>query len=245
VLPMTSCSAMLRLGQRRNPKLEVRPGTEVTGFDGVGSRITAVRTKSGVIKTENAVIACGVWSPAVGKLAGIPALPIVPRAGNLAITAHHATPILRQLLEVSYIRFAHGAAKVDPWKTDEDKGGHAVNMQPQSAGGCLIGSTRQFRGFDTTLNRELLHRSLLRAQRYAPGLADLPIVRTWVGLRPYSVDKHPFVGPWPQTKGLWICSGHEGLGISLSMVSGHLIAAQMAGLPCAVDPTSWLPGRLL
>lgn len=245
VLPMTSCSAMLRLGQRHNARLETRPGTEVIGFDGIGSRITAVRTKHGTIATGNVVIACGVWSPAVAKLAGIAALPIVPRAGNLAITAHHATPIQKQLLEVSYIRFAHGAAKVDPWKTDEDKGGHAVNMQPQSAGGCLIGSTRQFRGFDTTLNRELLHRSLLRAQRYAPGLADLPIVRTWVGLRPYSVDKHPFVGPWPETEGLWICSGHEGLGISLSMISGHLIAAQMTKTQCEVDPTSWLPRRIL
>lgn len=243
VLPMTACGAMLRLGQRHNARLEVRPFTNVKGFDVEGGRIRAVRTENGSIAAGHVVIACGVWTPAVAKLAGLPDLPIVPRAGNLAITAHHASPIRTQLLEVSYIRFAHGAAKVDPTKTNEDQGGHAVNMQPQSAGGCLIGSTRQFRGFDTTLNRELLHRSLLRAMRYAPSLAGLPIVRTWVGLRPYSIDKHPFVGPWPGTEGLWICSGHEGLGISLSMVSGELLAQQLTGTKCSVDPTPYLPGR--
>jgi glycine/D-amino acid oxidase-like deaminating enzyme len=243
VLPMTACSAMLRLGQRRNPRLESRPFTEVAGIERAGGRVTAVLTRQGRIACGAAVIACGVWTPQVARLAGLSGLPIVPRAGNLAITAHHVTPVRTQLLEVSYIRFAHGAAKVDPTKTDEDPGGHAVNMQPQSCGGCLIGSTRQFRGFDTTLNRELLHRSLLRAQRYAPALKDAPIVRTWVGLRPYSLDKHPLIGPWPGLDGLWIASGHEGLGISLSMVTGHLLAAQFAGKPCVIDHTPYLPER--
>lgn len=243
VLPMTACSSMLRLAKRYNDKLAIRPGTSVTGFDYGGGKVTAVRTTDGAIATGNAVIACGVWTPAVGKLAGLPELPIVPRAGNLAITAHHASPIRTQLLEVSYIRFAHGTAQADPQKTNVDKGGHAVNMQPQSLGGCLIGSTRQFRGMDTTLNRDLLHRSLQRAARYAPSLKDLPIVRTWVGLRPYSIDKHPLIGPWPGTAGLWIASGHEGLGISLSMITGELLAQQMTGQTCSVDPTPYLPGR--
>ena len=243
VLPMTACSAMLRLGQRHNARLQARPGTTVTGFDYHGGKVTAVKTTNGTIATGNAVIACGVWTPAVAKLAGLPDLPIVPRAGNLAITAHHATPIRTQLLEVSYIRFAHGTAQADPRKTNADTGGHAVNMQPQSLGGCLIGSTRQFRGMDTTINRELLHRSLQRAIRYAPSLADLPIVRTWVGLRPYSIDKHPLIGPWPGTQGLWIASGHEGLGISLSMITGELLTQQMTGQQCSVDPTPYLPGR--
>lgn len=244
VLPMLACGAMLRVAQRSNRNVQVRPFTEVTGMLRRGDTLYGVRTKDGELHAANVVVASGVWSPELSELAGEQRVPIFPRAGNLAITGHHATPIRTQLLEISYIRFAHGAVKVDPTRTD-DAGGHAVNMQPQSNGGCLIGSTRQFRGMDRTLNRELLRRSLLRAQRYAPGLADAPIVRTWVGLRPYSLDKHPLIGPWPRLRGLWYATGHEGLGISLAPITGRLLAQQLAGVKTTIDATPYLPARFL
>jgi glycine/D-amino acid oxidase-like deaminating enzyme len=244
VLPMTGCSAMLREARTAGARLDVRPGTAVVGIERAGDRVSAVRTGVGAIATGAVVIACGVWTPAVAALAGLPPLPIHPRAGNLAITAHHATPVRTQLLEISYLRFAHGAAQADPTRVGEDAGGHAMNMQPQSLGGCLIGSTRQFRGMDRTIERALLHRSLLRAARYAPALRALPIVRTWVGLRPYSLDRHPLIGPWPPLRGLWIAAGHEGLGISLAPMTGRLLAQQIVGEPCAVDPRPYLPARV-
>jgi glycine/D-amino acid oxidase-like deaminating enzyme len=244
VLPMLACGAMLKVAQRHNPNVQVRPFTEVTGMLRRGDTLYGVRTKDGELHAANVVVASGVWSPELSELAGQQRVPIFPRAGNLAITGHHATPIRTQLLEISYIRFAHGTVKVDPTRTD-DAGGHAVNMQPQTNGGCLIGSTRQFRGMDRTLNKELLRRSLLRAQRYAPGLADAPIVRTWVGLRPYSLDKHPLIGPWPALRGLWYATGHEGLGISLAPITGRLLAQQLAGMPTSIDATPYLPARFL
>ena len=244
VLPMLACSAMLREAQRQNDHVQVRPDTAVTGMLRDGDRITGVRTAAGDIHAPIVVNAAGVWSPELAEMAGQPRLPIFPRAGNLAITGHHVSPIRTQLLEISYIRFAHGTAKVDPTRTD-DVGGHAVNMQPQTNGGCLIGSTRQFRGMDRTLNKALLHRSLARAQRYCPGLAAAPIVRTWVGLRPYSIDKHPLIGPWPALRGLWLATGHEGLGISLAPITGRLLAQQIAGLPTDIDHSPYLPARFL
>ena len=96
---------------------------------------------------------------------------------------------------------------------------------------------------DRTLNRELLRRSLLRAQRYAPGLAGAPILRTWVGLRPYAIDKHPLIGPWPHLRGVWFAAGHEGLGITLAPVTGLLLAQQIAGQPCTIDHLPYLPAR--
>ncbi|HEU4420277.1 MAG TPA: FAD-dependent oxidoreductase [Planctomycetota bacterium] len=243
VLPMSACSAMLREARSANSSLVVRSHCAVLGFEREGDRITAVRTANGPIGTRTVVNATGVWAPELAEMLGQPRLPIYPRAGNLAITGHHVSPIRTQLLEVSYLRFAHGAAKVDPTRTEGDPGGHAVNMQPQTNGSCLIGSTRQFRGMDRTLNRELLHRSLARAQRYAPGLRHAPIVRTWVGLRPYSIDKHPLIGPWPHVQGLWIAAGHEGLGISLAPITGRLLAQQIAGQPCDIDHRPYLPSR--
>ncbi|MBL8750747.1 MAG: FAD-binding oxidoreductase [Planctomycetes bacterium] len=242
VLPMLAAGVMLREAKERNPNVVVRPECAVTGFVRDGDRVAAVETAAGRIVTPAVVIAGGVWTPELARMLGQDGIPIWPRAGNLAITGHHASPIRTQLLEVSYLRFAHGKATVDPTRTD-DPGGHAVNMQPQTNGGCLIGSTRQFRGMDRTLNRELLHRSLLRAQRYAPALAAAPIVRTWVGLRPYAIDKHPLIGPWPHVRGLWLAAGHEGLGITLAPITGRLLAQQIAGMPCDVDHRPYLPAR--
>lgn len=245
VLPMAGCGAMLRAARRDNPRVEVRPGTAVHAIGRAGDRVTGVHTADGVIATGNVVIACGVWSPAVAALAGVEGLPIVPRAGNLAVTGHHCTPVRSQLLEIAYLRVAHGAAQADPARPGEDPGLHAVNLQPQSLGSCLIGSTRQFRGMDRTLDRGLLRRSLERAARYVPGLARLPIVRTWAGLRPYPLDGSPWIGPWPTRPGLWIATGHEGLGITLAPITGELLARQMAGAPCPVDPAPYLPGARL
>ncbi|MBL9076898.1 MAG: FAD-binding oxidoreductase [Planctomycetes bacterium] len=242
VLPMPACAVMLQEARACCPGLDVRPGCAVVGVDRDGDRIAAVRTEHGAIATRTLVNATGVWAPALAELCGAPRLPIFPRAGNLAVTAHWTTPVRTQLLEVSYLRFAHGAAAVDPTRTD-DPGGHAVNVQPQSNGSCLIGSTRQFRGMDRTLNPQLLRRSLQRAIRYAPGLAAAPIVRTWVGLRPYAIDKHPLIGPWPPVRGLWIAAGHEGLGITLGPITGRLLAQQVVGVPCDVDPQPYLPAR--
>lgn len=244
VLPMLAAGAMLRQAQRHNPNVVVRPACAVTAIRRAGGRVLGVDTAHGPIDAPHVVNATGVWAPDLAELAGQPRLPIFPRAGNLAITGHHVTPVRTQLLEISYIRFAHGTAKVDPTRTD-DPGGHAVNMQPQTNGGCLIGSTRQFRGMDRTLNKELLHRSLLRAQRYAPGLAAAPIVRTWVGLRPYAIDKHPLIGPWPGLAGLWVAAGHEGLGITLAPITGLLLAQQLTGAATTIDPTPYLPARFL
>ena len=242
VLPMLGCAAMLREAARHHANFEVRQHCAVTGFTVGGDRIAAVHTATDSIAARDVVIAGGVWTPEIARKLGIERVPIFPRAGNLAITGHHTTPVRTQLLEVSYLRFAHGKAQVDPTRTD-DPGGHAVNMQPQTNGGCLIGSTRQFRGMDRTLNKELLRRSLLRAQRYAPALAQTPVLRTWVGLRPYSIDKHPLIGPWPHVRGLWIAAGHEGLGITLAPITGRLIAQQLAGVPCDIDHTPYLPAR--
>ncbi len=244
VLPMLACGAMLRVAQRHNANVQIRSHCAVVGFERAGDRLTGVRTDRGVVHCADVVVATGVWAPELAELAGVPRLPIYPRAGNLAITGHHNSPVRTQLLEISYLRFAHGAAKVDPTRTD-DPGGHAVNVQPQSNGGCLIGSTRQFRGMDKTLNRALLHRSLLRAQRYVPDLAQAPILRTWVGLRPYSLDKHPLIGPWPTLRGLWLAAGHEGLGITLSPITGRLLAQQLLGQPTDIDHTPYLPARFL
>jgi glycine cleavage system aminomethyltransferase T/glycine/D-amino acid oxidase-like deaminating enzyme len=57
--------------------LTVVPTVEVTGLDVEGGRIRRVRTDGGDIEAETVVIACGVWSPKIGDMAGI-SIPLTP-----------------------------------------------------------------------------------------------------------------------------------------------------------------------
>ena len=53
------------------------PNVEVTGLDVVDGRIRRVRTDKGDIEAETVVIACGVWSPKIGDMAGV-SIPLTP-----------------------------------------------------------------------------------------------------------------------------------------------------------------------
>lgn len=233
IFPMTAAAAMLTEAVRRGA--EVRPWTPALGLlrNGAGA-VRAVRTPHGEIETGTVVNAAGVWAPEITCWAGLPPAPIYPRRGDLAVTMPHQEPVSRQLLEVGYLR-AVGATTIDPESGDTDPGACAMNIQPQSNNTFLIGSTRQFGGFERKVDMHLLHRSLARAGRFVPVLADLTVMRTWAGLRPYTRDKLPILGPVREVPGLYMASGHEGLGITLSMVTGLLITQSVMGQPPELD----------
>src|SRR4051794_20599448 len=57
--------------------LTVVPNVEVTDLDVEGGRIRRVHTDKGVIEAAYVVIACGVWSPKIGDMAGV-SIPLTP-----------------------------------------------------------------------------------------------------------------------------------------------------------------------
>ena len=57
--------------------LTVAAGVEVTGLDIENGHIKRVRTDQGDIETDTVVIACGVWSPRIAKMAGA-SIPLTP-----------------------------------------------------------------------------------------------------------------------------------------------------------------------
>jgi glycine cleavage system aminomethyltransferase T/glycine/D-amino acid oxidase-like deaminating enzyme len=57
--------------------LTLAPMTETTGIDVVDGRVAAVRTTRGVIATDTVVIACGIWSPRIARMAGA-SIPLTP-----------------------------------------------------------------------------------------------------------------------------------------------------------------------
>jgi glycine/D-amino acid oxidase-like deaminating enzyme len=165
----------------------------------------------------------------------VPSLPLQPKKGHLLITDRYPGLIHHQLLELGYIKSAHHAAGTSV----------AFNAQPRPTGQLLIGSSRQFDTTDPAVEMPVLAQMLQRAARYLPVLPTLNGIRAWTGFRAASPDGLPLVGPAGKfAPGVWLAVGHEGLGVTTSLATAKLLAAQMmasAAPPIPVEP--YLPVR--
>lgn len=163
----------------------------------------------------------------------IDGLPVAPRKGHLAITGRAPGFVHHQLIELGYTRSAHS-----------DSGESvAFNVQPRTTGQVLIGSSRQYGAADAAIEPRILKAMLRRAVEFLPRLAALEIIRAWTGLRAASPDHLPLIGPWPLIDGVYVATGHEGLGVTLAPVTGRMIAAHIAGVECAIPMEPFLAAR--
>ncbi|PLZ02384.1 D-amino-acid oxidase [Burkholderia sp. WAC0059] len=164
----------------------------------------------------------------------LPDVPLQPKKGHLLITDRYPGLIRHQLLELGYIKSAHHASGTSV----------AFNAQPRPTGQLLIGSSRQFDTVDPAVELPVLAQMLRRAARYLPALPTLNAIRSWTGLRAASPDGLPLIGPagdaMPDT---WLALGHEGLGVTTSLATARLLAAQIVGARAPIPPGPYLPAR--
>ncbi len=164
-----------------------------------------------------------------------PELPIVPRKGHLAITDRHPGFCRHQLVELGYLASAHVLSTESV----------AFNVQPRATGQVLIGSSRELVGWDAATNRGVLGQMLERAVEFMPMLARMSIVRTWTGFRAATPDKLPLIGRWLPIQGLYVATGHEGLGITTSLGTASLLADLVLGRTPVLDAAAYSPMRVL
>ena len=117
-----------------------------------------------------------------------PGLPIAPRKGHLVITDRYPGFCRHQLVELGYLKSAHAMTPGAP--------STAFNVQPRATGQILLGSSREFVGWDARANPDVLSAMIARGIVFMPGLAALSAVRVWTGFRPATPDKLPLVGRW-------------------------------------------------
>ena len=182
------------------------------------------------LRADVVVNACGAAAPEL-----TPELPIQPRKGHLVITDRYPGFCHHQLVELGYLK---SALKME-------KESVAFNIQPRLSGQFLVGSSREFAGWDESINRTILRSMLDRACGYMPKLRELLAIRSWTGFRPASPDKLPFIGRWPKVKGLFIAAGHEGLGITNSAGTARLLADEILGRTPPIDPAPYRAARIL
>jgi glycine/D-amino acid oxidase-like deaminating enzyme len=174
--------------------------------------------------------AAGIHSPQLLRT-----LDIKPRKGHLIITDRYPGMVRHQLIELGYLKSAHGSLSDSV----------AFNIQPRKTGQLLIGSSRQFGSDNLAIDRAILERMIDRAIHYMPALAQISAIRAWAGFRPSTSDKLPLIGPSPDDPRLLIATGHEGLGITTSLATARLIVDHLLNRPPEIDPAPYLPSRFI
>ena len=219
------CAAKFFLDEAIGRGAEPRIGVAVAAIEG-----RAVTLATGQRIEADAVVNAAGWQ--ASRLT--PGLEIRPRKGHLVITDRYPGWIRYQILELGYLKSSHGS--------DEDS--VAFNVQPRRTGQILVGSSRQFDVSDPKVDRPILERMIRRAIDYMPGLAKLSAIRAWTGFRAATPDSLPIIGPHPEISGLYLATGHEGLGITTSLGTAELIADHILGRPSAIRAEPYLPARL-
>ncbi len=160
-------------------------------------------------------------------------LPIRAKKGQLLITDRYPGTVHHQLVELGYVTSAHHATGPTV----------AFNVQPRPTGQLLIGSSREFDDTSRSLNFPMLEQMLRRAVDYLPGLRDCNAIRCWTGVRAATPDGLPILGAPPPPPGRWVARGHSGLGVKTPPPPAQILAAQMTGTACPIDPAPYRAQR--
>lgn len=212
---------------------EVHLGEEVTGILRSGEAVRGVRTTRRELLAPAVVNAAGTWGGRVADLAGV-SLPVLPRRGFVLVTEPLPRVVRHKVYAADYIAdVASGSAALQS----------SAVVEGTPSGPVLIGATRERVGFDRTLSTEALRRLAAQAAALFPVLADVRVLRTYHGFRPYLPDHLPAIGPDPRRPGLLHACGHEGAGIGLAPATGLLIAAALTGTEPVLDATPFRPER--
>jgi sarcosine oxidase subunit beta len=211
----------------RREGVTIKQGAEVTGILTEHDHVTGVITSSERIDAPIVVNAAGLWSPQVGRLAGIE-LPIVIGRHPVFIVERQPTfgaphMVYLDLAGGSYVRPETGDLTLTGSLTD-DEAQHP--MDPE-----LLGSET---GFDEA------GVALARTAQALPGLADARLNRGYAGAFDITPDWMPILDE-SALGGFFVAAGMSGHGFKLAPLVGAMMAARITG---STSPVSLAPFRL-
>ncbi len=192
---------------------------EVTGFVRARGGAKAVLTTRGEITADAFVVAAGALTPLLGRFLGCK-VPIQPGKGySITMDRPARCPTIPLIFEE-----------------------HRVAVTPMRTG-YRIGSTMEFAGYDTTLNRRRLDMLRRGAEQYLHEPYGEPVREEWYGWRPMTPDSLPMIGRSPALANVVIAAGHNMLGLSMAPATGRLVAEMLNDATPHIDPASYAPTR--
>ena len=213
--------------------VQVIGNTPVTGFTITEGAITGVRTLAGDIETTLVVDAAGIWSRQVGALAGAE-VAITPVRHQLLITRPIAgmaptEPIARIVDASAYLRPARGGLMMGGMEQN------ALAIDPRQ--------DPDFEMSKTPLDMRILDQFTDELGPLTPALGDTPVAEHRGGVFTMTPDGRFLAGPSRQVAGLWLATGCNGSGFSLSAGLGRVLAEWIAGGEPPIDMSALDPDR--
>jgi glycine oxidase len=95
---------------------------------------------------------------------------------------------------------------------------------PKADGRIIVGATVEAGSFDANVTPSGIMHILTHALQLVPGLSELPIEESWVGLRPTTPDKGPILGATPWNN-VFVAGGYWRNGVLLAPKTGQLMAS--------------------
>ncbi|MGO4535876.1 NAD(P)/FAD-dependent oxidoreductase [Leifsonia sp. 2MCAF36] len=231
VQPVLAAHHLLRLARDRGARL--RTHTTVTGIRLSGGRAIGIETASGPIDAGAVVVCAGPWSAEVAGLAGL-SLPVLPRRGFVLVTEPVPVTVHHKVYSAEYVEnVASSDARLQV----------SAVVEGTPSGTILMGASRERVGFDSSFSPEAVGRVARAGLALFPVLADVQILRTYSGFRPYCPDHLPVIGEDGRLPGLWHAAGHEGAGIGLSVGTAKLLVQSLRGETTDLPLEPFLPHR--
>jgi glycine oxidase len=199
---------------------ELALGTEVEAVEHDGARVTGVRTREGVIRCEQVVVAAGAWSAALAPGEAPPVRPVKGQILELRARGAMPGPLERVVRTPRCYLVARGDGRV------------------------VLGATVEEQGFDTAVTADGVYRLLEAAWEVLPEVGELELVAARAGLRPGTPDNTPVVGPG-ELEGLIWATGHWRNGVLLAPLTGDAVAGLLSGEPLPEELSPLAPGRFV
>jgi glycine oxidase len=197
-------------------KVKIYPHTEVVQWQRKDNRVVSVHAKDGRIFTADEFVVCsGAWSAGVLQSAGVARLPLRPVRGQML--QYRLAPGALPCIVLANGRY----------------------LIPRRDGHVLCGSTLEETGFDQSTTEEAYTSLVASAEKLWPALRAEKPVKHWAGLRPATREGIPFIGRIPDAGNLWVNAGQFRNGLVLAPASAQLLADQLLGRNCVVDPAPY------
>jgi glycine/D-amino acid oxidase-like deaminating enzyme len=209
-------------------------GCKVENIVVTNNRVREVDTSAGSIHSRRVICAAGTGSNQIGKMI-IVDIPILPQRGQILVTEARDRILNEIVSGAEYLGTKANISELMPTDEEALKLGMGFTAEQTASGNILLGSTREFVGFDNNTTPEAINAIAKNASEFFPWIKELDVIRSFAGLRPYSPDGLPILGAVKGVKGFYMATGHAGDGICLAPITGKLMSELVLDGETSID----------
>lgn len=192
------------------------------GADQIAFLPTAADPPPAELAVDAVVLCSGTQSLELAAATGT-RLPLLPLWG-LGVTFRLRDDLQEQVLRSAVIEAETGITLT------------RLGQRLRVCGGWQLGGTKQ------TADDQAYEPLYAALDRWFPLATQRAGAQLWRGARPTLPDGLPMIGP-AGTPGVWLQMGLGGMGWTLACASARMLADQIAGRPCSLDPTPFSARR--